>query len=472
MTDHKTFNDVFKLNEIDVVPSGTKLFSLNTSYLETLCEELVIALNSLFKLNISDDELKTLKLISYLQLEAKICNTRRYSSPEGMKCDWKRVGDTENRFRLALFPIEFYLKQIGGFKYQDWNFNPKSITVSYTKLNETLNIPYENLSSRYEEFLDKIDEINPQLRLHAFREINFEAPGTKAQFVTSIKNQNFPGSYHIWCNMNIDEYNFKIGFHLGFGFELNENTDRKFELCNIASTVYNTSKNSWFIKELFSYSNIQAGMQRGMQKLKIHDFSDFTAENTIDDFFTSTKINKSIPVQGFSLNTAYLKTICTELIEEFKRRYYMYKITDTEIESLMLVSYLQLETKIYIAQQDSTFFKTDAPISEYIKTVQRTFKNAFDPISIYLSQIGKFEFDNQIFVPKEITVGYKSLIEHSSIPFDEFSDKLFYHYHQLERKVYDYASVSDVDFVAPGNVSQLVTSRSYDPNTKGYEHNP
>lgn len=248
MASQEKFDDIFITCAMHTGARGIQEFSLNTYYLETICDEIVAVLKSVHGIEITDKDTQTLKLVSYLQLEAKICKARE--DIESIEQIMQRVETTILKYQLALFPIEFYLKQIGQFEFESFKFIPKLFSVKFRE--NLISVSNEDLHSDYEDLMDRISKAKPILK-DAFCPINFTAPGTKAQLVTSIKNNNFPDSYDIWCNKNIDETNLKIGGFLQFGFQLNQDIDRKFELSCVSTTIHNVSKNAWFIRKMANY---------------------------------------------------------------------------------------------------------------------------------------------------------------------------------------------------------------------------
>lgn len=155
-----------------------------------------------------------------------------------------------------------------------------------------------------------------------------------------------------------------------------------------------------------------------------------------------------------NISTVYLIDLCTELVHILES--HGVKITETDVNILVYITILQIETKL-----------SEGSFSESTRFTRFNFKNALYPLSLYLEQIGTLEINGQTIRPVLCDLKFEN-ISNYLIAFEKFNsgsvmlDYLSSKWHNFQLRVNQKLknAFSVVDFTnVNGTEAQLVSSR-------------
>lgn len=111
-------------NSVNPSDCGFYKISISTKHVIKICKDVIDALKD-FDVKIFNTDLSTLVLVTLLQIEAKI-SCFSYNEKTNL-----RALRTKDDLKEAIFPLAFYIAQIGKFEIDEQYFEPEIIDLKY-----------------------------------------------------------------------------------------------------------------------------------------------------------------------------------------------------------------------------------------------------------------------------------------------------------------------------------------------------
>lgn len=128
----------------------------------------------------------------------------------------------------------------------------------------------------------------------------------------------------------------------------------------------------------------------------------------IETIFGSRILSIVRPTVKFSLSTCYIIDICSEFLNTLRWTCGV-TIVEEDLKHLVIVTVMQMEAKVWFAQQSTAFAHFGEEVEQRAQRVKVVLPEALYPLSFYLDQIGKIEIDHQVMVPVIHDLCYRTL---------------------------------------------------------------
>lgn len=419
--------------------------SISTIHVIELCKMTIQTYNERFHLQLVDNDLISLILVTLLQIEGKewTAKWKNHVDSEYSNEVFERVQKTKEFLKKAVCPLSTYIAQVGEVNVNEQIIVPEVIDLKYENFSDYIarlkiphlseqNIPdHQQVINNYLVFMNKVVNNVPKKLI---ADVDYEnAKGTAAQLVTSrFTNDN--SRIMIWSHRRVDEDDIKIGVFFRLGFGIDNCTLRSY-----GTRQYNCYANSFpqfispFVNDL------------------IYNHSGKLPTEICVTLIPSFGINCKLPI-----STVYVRDFCRELIDYLR----IEKVTlrDSDFLTLVHVTILQIEAKVYDHETNSfvNYEKYDL--------TKRIFTKALYPISLYLKQIGKVKINDQTIVPELCDMNYEKIRDYVQVG-DEFNsgylEGLIKKWYSFKGRIeYKKRNIFlDVNYDTSGTNAQLVTSK-------------
>lgn len=119
-----------------------------------------------------------------------------------------------------------------------------------------------------------------------------------------------------------------------------------------------------------------------------------------------------MPTLKIPISTVHVVQICKVTVEIFKSEYKL-DLLDSDYVSLILVTLLQIEAKVFLAKMNNpleSLYRSD--VFERVQKTKECLKKAVYPLSIYIAQIGEVNVNEQTLVPEVIDLKYENFSDY------------------------------------------------------------
>lgn len=132
---------------------------------------------------------------------------------------------------------------------------------------------------------------------------------------------------------------------------------------------------------------------------------------SIESLFGAPRLMTAKPDVQFKISTKFVLEIVSSLIETLATACKV-PVTQTDLHTLALVSVLQIDSKIWFAQQSSSFAIANSDVESRARRVKSVLPEAIFPLSFYIEQIGKVELGEQKLIPDLYDLTYNRVVEY------------------------------------------------------------